>query len=133
MTFTKAQLVMSDAEQAALTRQLASTAQPDPIAQVMAEEAARVGLICDAYALPEAWLTRLCRALVVYSLYSRTGAEIPKQAADAYTEAQKDLTDIREGKYQNFLKTTGTMASSANLPASVERVLTHQRADQAGL
>ena len=114
---------------------LASTGQPDPVGQVIAEELARVDLIAGAYELPGPWLTRLTRALVIFQLYSRTGQALPDQIKLNYDEAQKDLTDIREGKYQNFLKVTGTMASSSNLPSfgSRPQALGFTRLDQTGL
>ena len=135
MNFTQSDLLMSDRELELLTAALASAGQPDPVGQVIGEEAARVGLIAGPYELPEPWLMRLTRALVLFTLYTRTGQALPDQIKAAYDEAQKDLTDIREGKYQNLLRTDGVMASSANLPAYGNRPqpLGFTRAHQSGL
>lgn len=130
---TTSDLLMTEAQLAAFTAQLASADQPDPLAVICEEESARVDLVCAAYELPAPWVRRIARALAIFAIYSRTAQEIPKQVRDGYDEAMKDLTDIRDGKYGNLLKSGATTASSANLPASVERDLAFTRDNQAGL
>ncbi len=133
MIFTTADLLVSDADLAGLTSALSSQAQPDPIAPAIEEARAKVETICDPYDLPEAWLRKLIRALTLYEVYGRIGQQIPSHVKDGYVEAQKDLDDIREGKYSRLLKTGETPAHAPNEPAVEERHRRYTRRDQDGL
>lgn len=131
--FTIADLLISDAEQAAITSALASAGQADPIGAAMEEAAAKVGAICDPYDLPAPWPRRLIRALVLFELYSRVGNKIPDHVQRSYDEACKDLQDIRDARYSHFLRTGSGPASSSNVLAVGRRRLSHSRQNQEGI
>ena len=134
MTFNPSDLLISDADQNSLTSALASAGQADPIAAVIGEKVARAEAVTSGYAVPVGWLKSLVRALVLYDLYSRLGpGKVPDNIKDAFAEAQKDLQDIRDGKYRNLAIAGGSPARAPNVPVVVKRHLTRTRADQEGL
>jgi hypothetical protein len=132
MTFTKSDLLITDQEQTSLTSALASSAQPDPLAVVMAEQVSKVDLIALPYDLPEGWLKSIARAHILFDLYSRVGA-IPDNVKAAYERAKAELEEIRAGKYINSLKSGQANEDSAISPSVGEDVRIFRREDQDGL
>ncbi len=131
MDFQRAHLLISDAEQNSLTSALASAAQPDPIPAVIAEQVARVEAMTSAWQVPEAWLQSLVRALILYQLYCRLGpGQVPTNIQTAYAEAQKDLADIRDGRYRNLAIPGAVPPNAPNEPALADRRRTHTGDDR---
>ncbi len=133
MDFQRSNLLISDAEQNSLTSALASAGQADPIATVITEQVARVTAMTAAYEVPEGWLRSLARALILYDLYSRLGpGKVPDNVKEAYAEAQKDLADLRQGKYRHLLIPDAVPPTAPNLPVVIERERCRPGHDQAG-
>jgi hypothetical protein len=134
MDFQRAHLLISDAEQNALTSALASVAQADPISVVIQEQVARVVAMTAAYQVPEAWLQSLVRALVLHDLYSRLGpGQVPANIQEAYAEAQKDLTDLRQGRYRNLAIAGAVPPNAPNQPVLMPRPWAHSRDDHGAI
>ncbi len=133
MDFQRSNLLISDAEQNSLTSALASAGQADPIATVITEQVARVTTMTAAYNVPESWLRSLARALILYDLYSRLGpGKVPDNVKEACAEAQKDLADLRQGKYRHLLIPDAVPPTAPNLPVVIERERCRPGHDQAG-
>jgi hypothetical protein len=134
MNFERSDLLINDAEQNSLTSALASVAQPDPIGPVILEKVDRVAAMTSACRVPAGWLKSLVRALVLYDLYSRLGpGRLPDNVREAYTEAQKDLTDLRDGRYRNLIIPGSDTPNTPNMPVTLERSREYTCDKQEGL
>jgi hypothetical protein len=124
MAFTESDLNVSQAEIDEVKAGLANTGQANPFPNAMAEAETKVRDWTSRYVVPEDTLKRLWRPLTLFALYTLVG-DVGKSRKDAYDEAMKELTDIRDGKFQQyaaaspqpsgFLQTSGNWGSKTRI------------------
>lgn len=101
MPFAETDLNVSQAEIDGLKAALANTGTANAFTNAMAEAEAKV---CDwtvRYTVPEDTLRRLWRALALYAVNALVGP-MPPYRKEAYEEAMKELTAIRDGKFPQY-------------------------------
>jgi hypothetical protein len=114
MNFTKDNLLITAKEQTAITAALANTTETDPITTAVNQAVTQVEAYTARWAVPDAWLKKLVRALALHDLYAQF-QEVPKNRADAYAQAMQELKDIRDGKFEMLDEAEpqpGTLATS---------------------
>ena len=100
MTFTRSDLLvdMSEKELSALTQKLVEQGDPDPIANTIAEQQARMERYIHVYVVPDDWQKTILRALVLWRLVQRVGA-IQEKRQKSYDDAMTELRGIRDKKF----------------------------------
>jgi hypothetical protein len=101
MNFTKDDLLITATEQAGITSALANSTIADPISAAIAQAVVQVTSYTGRFVVPDEWLKKLVRALVLHDLYAQF-QEVPKNRTDAYAAALKELEAIRDGKFETL-------------------------------
>lgn len=101
VTFTEGDLNVSQTEIDELKAALANAGVANALANTIAEQLAKVEDYTLRYQLSDERYRRLARSLILHRLYSLLGP-VPSGHQVNYTEAMRELQDIRDGKFADL-------------------------------
>jgi hypothetical protein len=103
MPFASADLGLPQDALDQITARLGNSQNPDPIDDAIARCSQKVTDYTLRYLLAAERVNRLLRPLVLYDLYSNPAlAPVPPGVKDAFDDAMKELTDIRDGRFHDL-------------------------------
>lgn len=112
MAFTANDLLLTEDEKTLLKKANENLGITDPLTKACTEAESMVTDRLTGYTLSADWKNRLIRAFAQFELYKNAGP-VPDEVQKALDQAQRDLDDIREGKYP-LLATSDTGSTQAD-------------------
>lgn len=101
MSFTKNDLLLTDARMGQLEAALANTGVPDPLQAVIDEAVAEVTARLYGYSVSDLVQRAWIRAIALYRAWAATGS-IPEEVKAQYEQVQKELVAIGSGERPNL-------------------------------
>jgi len=101
MSFTVAQLLLTESKRTELTRALANTGQAQPLEACIAEAVADVARLTTGYIIDPTSQNSWTRILALFKAYSLAG-NVPPDIQTQYNNAMNELNSIARGDRKNL-------------------------------
>ena len=99
--------------QAARTRGVSAADEMDPVEEEIAAACSKVDTYASGYSVPAGMLTGWARDLAAHAVASRLGTPTADQVR-LYEQANKELEDLRDGKFKNISKAADVNTDKVN-------------------
>lgn len=120
LTLTQLNTALTNEQIAQARTQGVTEGAEDPAAEEIAGAISKVETYTAGYTLPGPWATNLARALAAHNLATRLGKPTEDQVR-IFDRANKELEDIRDGKFPNLVKDPEGIGSTGKVRSGSRR------------